>query len=285
MAHKNKPPAFQFYVNDWASSLQVRAMTPAQRGCYIDLLAASWPDGIPACIPLWTLTACRTQEEFESVKDLVLAQFKVQDGVWVHPKLAEQWKQLKKYHKTQQDKAKKGANARWHGSGKDRAVPEGASSSSSSTASSSAPSDPVLSSVAGQNAAATGSRTDRENSSAQFTIPQEVQDELDRGQYSIADRLHVYEALRWTQHKSDWWSKRPEAINLRNMRKWMGQYDSYYAKASVKPHQLALQRIEQGTYGGPTAEQLDESVLDETQGASGEEEEVAASKAFEIVED
>jgi len=130
MAHKNKPPAFQFYVNDWASSLQVRAMSPAQRGCYIDLLAASWPDGIPAGIPLWTLTGCRTQEEFDSLKELVLAQFQLQDGALVHPKLAQQWKELRKYHRTQQDKAKKGANARWHGSGMSQALPDDASSSS-----------------------------------------------------------------------------------------------------------------------------------------------------------
>jgi uncharacterized protein YdaU (DUF1376 family) len=38
----NKPPAFQFYVNDWLSSKTVALMTPAQEGAYIRLLAYAW---------------------------------------------------------------------------------------------------------------------------------------------------------------------------------------------------------------------------------------------------
>lgn len=48
MARKKKddepelPPAFQFYAKDWLSSPRVNAMSPAQEGAYIRLLALSW---------------------------------------------------------------------------------------------------------------------------------------------------------------------------------------------------------------------------------------------------
>ncbi len=41
----NKPPAFQFYANDWLSSPAIMLMTPAQEGAYIRLLALSWQMG------------------------------------------------------------------------------------------------------------------------------------------------------------------------------------------------------------------------------------------------
>ena len=38
----NKPPAFQFYVQDWLGSSTILSMTPAQEGAYIRLLACCW---------------------------------------------------------------------------------------------------------------------------------------------------------------------------------------------------------------------------------------------------
>lgn len=38
----NKPPAFQFYVDAWLSSSSIAAMSPAQEGAYIHLLALCW---------------------------------------------------------------------------------------------------------------------------------------------------------------------------------------------------------------------------------------------------
>jgi len=41
-------PAFQFYPNDWLSSLKVACMTPEQEGAYIHLLCHDWAnDGLP----------------------------------------------------------------------------------------------------------------------------------------------------------------------------------------------------------------------------------------------
>lgn len=39
-----KPPAFQFYPNDWLSSPTILLMTPSQEGAYIRLLAYCWSD-------------------------------------------------------------------------------------------------------------------------------------------------------------------------------------------------------------------------------------------------
>jgi len=288
MAHKNKPPAFQFYVNDWASSLQVRAMTPAQRVCYIDLLAASWPDGIPAGIPLWTLTGCRTQEEFDSLKDLVLAQFKAQDGVFVHPKLAEQWKQLKKYHKAQQDKAKKGANARWHGSGKDQGMPEDASSSSSSTATASCSANPTVAAAA-------------------VVPPQETETERQLAAETIIKRLNLHDpekisSIHWALTISDYWPT--QTITVRSLKPILEQYRKYKAKKlqPAEPRILSVTQHENGKFilGDPenpegvfpTEEKLylylaahPEITLAKPATVEDAEIGLAASKAFEIVED
>lgn len=137
----HKPPAFQFYVNDWLSSPNVRMMTPEQRGCYIHLLAASWPDGIPydtdyARGMLWALAGMPDASSWHAISEPVLAQFEVVDGCLQHAKLVAQFKSLDAYHRMQKDKAKKGAHARWHSSGKDQAMPKDASSSSASISSS-----------------------------------------------------------------------------------------------------------------------------------------------------
>ena len=42
---EKKTPAFHFYPKDWLSDLKVRAMTPAQRGYYIDLISYMWTEG------------------------------------------------------------------------------------------------------------------------------------------------------------------------------------------------------------------------------------------------
>lgn len=39
-------PWFPFYASDWRLSRAVRAMTPEQRGGYIELLCVAWDDGL-----------------------------------------------------------------------------------------------------------------------------------------------------------------------------------------------------------------------------------------------
>jgi uncharacterized protein YdaU (DUF1376 family) len=40
----NRSPAFQFYPNDWLSSLKIALMSPAEEGAYIRLLCYAWAD-------------------------------------------------------------------------------------------------------------------------------------------------------------------------------------------------------------------------------------------------
>lgn len=43
-----KAPAFQFYVKDWLADLNVRIMTPEEKGAYIELMAIEWNEiGLP----------------------------------------------------------------------------------------------------------------------------------------------------------------------------------------------------------------------------------------------
>ena len=144
---KQKPPAFQFYVKDWLSSPNVMMMTPEQRGCYIQLLAYSWPNGIhmPGAMNralLGQLAGIADSGRWDEIGTPVLAQFEVETDArggarLAHPKLKEQYKSLDNYHKMQQDKAKKGADARWHRAGTVRALPEDASASETDSSNSS----------------------------------------------------------------------------------------------------------------------------------------------------
>lgn len=52
MSRRDRLPYFPFYPADWLADAEVRAMTLAQRGAYIDLLAIGWrEDGLPDDVP------------------------------------------------------------------------------------------------------------------------------------------------------------------------------------------------------------------------------------------
>jgi len=52
---QDRAPAFPFYPKDWLSDPKVRALTDAQRGRYMDLLASMWEHGDDGCqMPLST---------------------------------------------------------------------------------------------------------------------------------------------------------------------------------------------------------------------------------------
>jgi uncharacterized protein YdaU (DUF1376 family) len=93
-------------------------MTPAQRGCYIELIAYVWPDGIAVPLVCHTLVGCQSEEEWDSIKGPVLACFEERDGKYYHKKLDDQLSQLLNYHKTQRDNGRRGAAARWPNSPK-----------------------------------------------------------------------------------------------------------------------------------------------------------------------
>ena len=92
-------------------------MTPEQRGCYIQLLARAWPDGIPydahASAMLWALASMPSAEAWDKIKAPVVAQFEEREGRLVNVKLDEQYKALESYRSMAVTRGKKGAEGRW----------------------------------------------------------------------------------------------------------------------------------------------------------------------------
>lgn len=82
------PPAFQFYARDWLADLNVRLMTPDQRGYYIDLLCFCWEkDGLPASVvELGRLVGLRPAAA-ERVLGPVVSRFVEKDGQLRMPRL------------------------------------------------------------------------------------------------------------------------------------------------------------------------------------------------------
>ena len=245
---KNKPPAFQFYVNDWLSSPHTRAMSLAQRGAYIDLLALSWPDGVDATLPLWRLLGCASEQEWDAMKEPVLNLFSADSDRLFHKKLSDQRKQLAAYHRNQSAKAKKGADARWHKPGKDLAMPEDASSSSTATASltatataSSASAATVKEPAASRQPRHAGGVSDR------HTAPSERQSQpgtpsLDPGTGHKQDDLELPSgdrqlvALFWAMTVSTYWKAQGIDV-VTTTKQWPNvtkQFDRYWVKLPRK---------------------------------------------------
>jgi uncharacterized protein YdaU (DUF1376 family) len=237
---KNKPPAFQFYVNDWLSSPHTRAMSLAQRGAYIDLLALSWPDGVDASLPLWRLLGCASEQEWDAMKEPVLNLFSPDSGRLFHKKLSHQRKQLAAYHRSQSAKAKKGADARWHKPGKELAMPEDASSSSTATAS-------LTATVTSTATAKQPTAASRQPVSSRTQSPSERKSQpgtpsLDPGtghkqdglELSHGDRQLV--ALAWAMTVSTYWTKQGIDV-VTTTKQWpnvVKQFDRYWAKLPRK---------------------------------------------------
>jgi uncharacterized protein YdaU (DUF1376 family) len=268
----NKPPAFQFYVNDWLSSPHTRSMTLAQRGAYIDLLALSWPDGIDSSLPFWRLLGCASESEWDAMKEPVLNLFSTDSGKLYHKKLSDQRKELAAYHRLQSTKAKKGADARWHKSGNDRALPEDASSSSTATASSTASStaSAQLKEPAAARQLSSQTRSPSEKIKSQPGTPS-----LDPGtghkqnglEISPGDRQLV--ALHWAMTVSEYWIKQGIDVVTTN-KQWpevMKQFNRYW-------HKLPLKKQE--------AFRLQGLAWCKEQGYCPEDESEPKSKAFQI---
>jgi uncharacterized protein YdaU (DUF1376 family) len=245
---KNKPPAFQFYVNDWLSSPHTRAMSLAQRGAYIDLLALSWPDGVDATLPLWRLLGCASEQEWDAMKEPVLNLFSPDSDRLFHKKLSDQRKQLDAYHRNQSAKAKKGADARWHKLGKDLAMPEDASSSSTATASLTASSASTAHQL--KEPAASRQPGDRQSTSSRQIKGQPGTPSLDPGtghkqdevELSPGDRQLV--ALCWAMTVSTYWTKQGIDV-VTTTKQWpivTKQFNRYWAKLPNKKQEAFRER-------------------------------------------
>lgn len=81
MAREGKPPAFQFYAADWLADLDVRAMSLAERGLYVDLLAFCWREGsVPDDMEKCGRLVGSTPREIRALWPAVRARFSDLDG-------------------------------------------------------------------------------------------------------------------------------------------------------------------------------------------------------------
>lgn len=114
MAREGKSPAFQFYAADWLADEDVRAMTLAERGAYIDLLAFCWregsiPDDSDRCARLLGATA----REFAGCWTAVRARFQPGEaGRLVSARMEQQRAEHAAYVEMQRQKGNKSAAAR-----------------------------------------------------------------------------------------------------------------------------------------------------------------------------
>lgn len=146
MPKDDKPPAFQFYPDDFSSDGIVEAMTTTEVGAYILLLCKAWREEPPGSIPnddrvlaRWTRL---TPGEWAECRTGVLAAFTLGiDTRWHQKRLRKEYQKLVAYQKERSETGRKGAISRWlsHRSaiGLANAPPLAKNGSSSSSSSSS----------------------------------------------------------------------------------------------------------------------------------------------------
>lgn len=111
MAREGKAPAFQFYAADWLADIHVRAMTPAERGIYIDLLAYCWREGkIPTSPNLLARIVAIPTAEMERVWKTLRPRF-LKNGR--HARLDAERDAQDDYRAGQAEAGKRGAAKRW----------------------------------------------------------------------------------------------------------------------------------------------------------------------------
>jgi uncharacterized phage protein (TIGR02220 family) len=117
--HDTNLPYFPLYVNDFASSGRVEAMTTTAVGAYILLLCKAWHEKPPASVPnndsILARWARLNEAEWAICKPLVLSAFTLRkDNRWHQKRLREEYDKLQRYFQTRSNSGKKGAENRWH---------------------------------------------------------------------------------------------------------------------------------------------------------------------------
>lgn len=107
---------FPFFSKDWLSSPARMAMTPAQRGAYIDLLAFAWGNGdTEPCLdpsPEILSGLSGLGRDWKRLSPLVLAQFDERDGLLYNAKLSSVWRESQERHESAVIRGKKGGRPR-----------------------------------------------------------------------------------------------------------------------------------------------------------------------------
>lgn len=141
MPKDSKPPAFQFYVDDFSSDGNVEAMTTKEVGAYILLMCKAWREEPPGSIPnddrvlaRWSRLA---PDEWSECRTGVLAAFRLgTDSRWHQKRLRKEYDKLLAFQKDRSVNGKKGAETRWLGHSSAIAKPMANDSSSPSSSSS-----------------------------------------------------------------------------------------------------------------------------------------------------
>jgi len=112
----NKPPAFQFYANDWLGSTQIMLMTPAEEGAYIRLLAIAWNDP-DCCLPnddekLAKLS--RLGEAWLNGSGAIIRKcFTVKGDKIYNERLLREKRKIEQFRKERSESGKRGAESKW----------------------------------------------------------------------------------------------------------------------------------------------------------------------------
>lgn len=110
-------PYFKFYPGDWLSDFHVRAMEPADRGIYIDLLAFDWEEGgLPDDPEILAKVVGVDAERMRNAWEKLSARFidhPNRDGWVTNRRLHRERKDIQDRAEKRSEAARKAAQARW----------------------------------------------------------------------------------------------------------------------------------------------------------------------------
>ncbi len=110
----NRPPAFQFYPNDWLSSPKITLMTPAEEGAYIRLLCYDWMnDGLPDNDEQLAALSRLGEGWFKGGGTRLRECFPLRDGKLHNPRLDEERQKQEIWRRKSQEGGKASAKARF----------------------------------------------------------------------------------------------------------------------------------------------------------------------------
>lgn len=118
MAKPDHPPAFQLYVNDFASDSKVEAMTTEGVGAYILLLCKAWREEPPGTLPdddnVLARWARMPVDRWTEIRSAVLAPFTLgNDSRWHQKRMRREYSELIKRRRVREMAGAAGAKARW----------------------------------------------------------------------------------------------------------------------------------------------------------------------------
>jgi uncharacterized protein YdaU (DUF1376 family) len=113
----NKPPAFQFYVEEWLSSFDIRTMSRSQELGYFRLLLHQWDS--PTCkLPRddkkLAIMARMNPKEWISFKKVITKKFIMNGNNIYNEKLHNQWAKLQENRKAFSNAGKEAMRKRWN---------------------------------------------------------------------------------------------------------------------------------------------------------------------------